>query len=192
MPTWALLINMLKGEKDEDKEASVKCLQLLTHSDKKFWPSIKSAGGIDKLFSILRTYASSVTPAPLQQQNQIPNQPGANLLLTKIEPLQVQENQQKKGPRSELRPRGSTKKTATIKNSKETIALNAILVLCNLSDQFEVRVALSEINDLRLSSEYHSLIPEDLTNMPQGPSKSKTFSRKFYPGSCKSIMKKYG
>ena len=138
---------MLQGERDEDKEASVKCLQLLTHSDKKFWPSIKSAGGIDKLFSILRTYASSITPPPAQSQPNSLGQPGSNMLLGKIEPL---DTQPKILSRPELRKRGSSiKKTATIKNSKESIALNAILVLCNLSDQFEVRVSLSQINDLR-------------------------------------------
>jgi hypothetical protein len=143
---------MLKGEKDEDKEASVKCLQLLTYGDKRFWPSIKSAGGIDKLFSILRSFSISIIPAPAQQSQQPASgaqQPNANLL-SKIEPVQALESvgQPKILVRPELRPRGS-KKTATILNSKESIALNAILVLCNLSDQYEVRVALSEINDLR-------------------------------------------
>jgi len=141
---------MLKGEKDEDKEASVKCLQLLTYGDKRFWPSIKSAGGIDKLFSILRSFSTSIIPAPAQQSQQPASgaqQPNANLL-SKIEPVQTLDSQPKILVRPELRPRGS-KKTASILNSKESIALNAILVLCNLSDQFEVRVALSEIKDLR-------------------------------------------
>jgi hypothetical protein len=143
---------MLKCEKDEDKEASVKCLQMLTYGDKRFWPSIKQAGGIDKLFSILRAFSVSITPAPSQPSHQPiggAQQPNVNLM-SKIEPVHALEGggQPKILVRPELRPRG-TKKTATILNSKETISLNAILVLCNLSDQYEVRVALSEINDLR-------------------------------------------
>ena len=144
---------MLKGEKDEDKEASVKCLQMLTYGDKRFWPSIKQAGGIDKLFSILRSFSVSITPTPSQPSHQptggAAQQPNANLM-SKIEPVHALDGggQPKILVRPELRPRGS-KKTATILNSKESISLNAILVLCNLSDQYEVRVALSEINDMR-------------------------------------------
>ena len=157
LPTWSLLIDMLNGNKDEDIEASVKCLQLLTYGDKRFWLSIKNAGGIDKLFSILRIYSSSVTPAPVQPSGTATSavvdtkttniQQSGDNLISKIEPAQG-EGQHKTLVRPELRPRGS-KKTATILNSKESIALNAILVLCNLSDQYEIRVALSQINDLR-------------------------------------------
>jgi hypothetical protein len=41
-----------------------------------------------------------------------------------------------------------SKFNSKILSKKETIALNAILVLCNLSDQFEIKQALSQINDL--------------------------------------------
>lgn len=69
LPTWKLLINMLASDKVQDRLASVKCLQLLTTQSKKFWPSILSAGGIEKLISIMRIYVQSLakTNASVEQ-----------------------------------------------------------------------------------------------------------------------------
>lgn len=92
---------MLSSSKEDDKQACVKCLQLLTNNNRKYWQSILDAGGIDRLCDILKKYA---------------------LLLD------------------------SDRKKLTAQ--LETITLNAISVLCNLSDQPEIKEKLSEIKDL--------------------------------------------
>lgn len=99
LPTWKLLINMLSSEKDQDRQASVKCLQKLTNQNKKFWPAIISAGGIEKLCALMRNYASNISKE-------------------------------------------------SKKSHEELIALSALSVLCNLSDQFEIKQRLGEIKDL--------------------------------------------
>lgn len=91
---------MLSSEKEVDRLASVKCLQLLTNQNKKFWSAILNAGGIEKLCSIMRKYASNLV------QN-------------------------------------SKKNT-----NEESITVNAISVLCNLSDQIEIKQRVGEIKDL--------------------------------------------
>jgi hypothetical protein len=101
LPAWKILIDMLNSSKEEDKQASVRCLQLLTNHNKKYWNAILDAGGIEKLFEILKRYAASLLVADKAKANEW-----------------------------------------------ESITLNAITVLCNLSDQMEIKQRLSGIKDL--------------------------------------------
>lgn len=132
---------MLANEKDEDKSAAVKCLQSLTQHDKKFWPSILNAGGIDKLFAILRNYAN------LLVKNNAPN----IAQTTHHQTNTVAQQAAPAVPPSALKNAetdSQSKFNSKLLSKKENVALNAILVLCNLSDQFEIKQSLSQINDL--------------------------------------------
>lgn len=91
---------MVGSTREEDKNAGVKCLQLLTNHNKKHWRSILDAGGIGKLSDILIRYSNS---------------------------LKAKTNHH---------------------TEYETITLNAISVLCNLTDQSDVKRELNNVKDM--------------------------------------------
>jgi hypothetical protein len=119
LPTWSLLINMLTSEKERDIDASVKCLQILTSGNKRAWVDIMNAGGIEKLFTILRKYSVALSKRPVA----MPRDEASSGSLSS-------------NPQS---------RAATL---ADTIALNTISVLCNLSDQYDIKRCLSAIGDL--------------------------------------------
>ena len=94
---------MLTSDRDEDKEASVKCLQIITRINKTYYQSIMNADGTEKLCAILRKYASSLS---------------------------------------------ATVSAANRPQLQNEILLGALSVLCNLSDQREIKFSLSQVKDL--------------------------------------------
>lgn len=118
---------MLLNERDQ--EASVKCLQLLTHRNKEYWKSIVDAGGVDKLFDIVRKYASSLLP-----QTQPVKPKTTNL----VHQLSMVNKQQAK----------NVQITTLTPANREAITLDSISVICNLSDHDEVKQVLGNITDL--------------------------------------------
>jgi len=51
---------MLISTKEEDILASVKCLQILTYSNKKYWKSVIQFGAIEKLCVILKKFSDDL------------------------------------------------------------------------------------------------------------------------------------
>ena len=123
LPTWKLLINMLSSDKEMDIDASVKCMHLLTNSNKKSWLDVLNVGGIEKLFAILRKYSFS--------------------LIDKHK--QIAKNKEKYGDDYESSKASFTSLKMSL---ADTIALNSMSVLCNLSDQYDIKVCLNKIADL--------------------------------------------
>ena len=134
---WKILIDMLDKSIDDDKEASSRCLNILTNQNKTIWSSILKSGGIEKLCAILRKYsiqlttppdedaiAQSVKPikaaAPAQSRNLVKMK--SNVKFELSEPLPV--------------------------NQQIQITLNALSVLCNLSEETEIKQRLCNIKDL--------------------------------------------
>lgn len=117
---------MLANEKETDVDSSVKCLLLLTNGNRKAWSPILNAGGIEKLFSILRKYSvflakkPAPVPTPTMEDEEENNGDATPVILKPPPPV----------------------------TSIHTIALNTLSVLCNISDQHEVRNALSKISDV--------------------------------------------
>ncbi len=126
LQTWTLLVNMLSNERDQ--EASVKCLQLLTHRNKEYWKSIVDAGGVDKLFDIVRKYATSLLPQTTTVKPKITNL---------VHQLSMNKQQSKNVQITTLNP-----------VNREAITLDSISVICNLSDHDEVKQVLGNITDL--------------------------------------------
>jgi hypothetical protein len=125
LPTWSLLINMLTSDKERDTDAAVKCLQVLTSGNKRAWVDILNAGGVEKLFNILRKYSVLLSKRPSPPP-----------------PPSVQQRDETSS--SSLVSSSQTKAIALADN----IALNTISVLCNLSDEGEVKACLGAIPDL--------------------------------------------
>jgi hypothetical protein len=111
LPVWKLLIDMLNSNQDSDIHSSVSCLQKLTKSNKSAWRPILYAGGIEKLFSIIKKYSIFLT------KNTKCNDNGEQEVKKNIHFL-------------------------------DHLALNTLSVLCNLSDNAEIKLCLSQITDL--------------------------------------------
>ncbi len=118
--TWNLLINMLTSDRDFDKESAVKCLELLTHNNKKFWKDILNANGIEKLCAILKSFT---TLTSTENKETRPREASA-----------VKHQIEKAIFKSNLKP-----------VDKNIILLNTLSVLCNLSDQVEIKTSLGEV-----------------------------------------------
>jgi hypothetical protein len=135
LPTWKFLISMLSSTKPNDMESSVKCLQILTYSNKKYWRSVLEYGAVEKMCNILKQYASDLLNLNDKvtkingQINSLPAETDKEVYLALREDI--------KAAHEEILPQ-----------KKVDIAVNTLSVLCNLCDQMEVKVCLSEVKDL--------------------------------------------
>ena len=122
---------MLTSSREQDTRECVRCLQLMTNTNRKHWRSILKANGIDRLCDILKKYANTVSPdkSTLQQQ-----QLQKKRISTRIEDENDEEADQnlKKQQLEDL----------------ESLTLNTISVLCNLADQIEIKEKLSSTDGL--------------------------------------------
>lgn len=60
LPTWSLLIEMLKSGRARDSVASVCCLKRMTNTSQMNWRSILDAGGVECLCEILKKYVTKL------------------------------------------------------------------------------------------------------------------------------------
>ena len=132
---WKILIEMLDKSIDDDKEASSRCLNILTNQNKSIWPSILKSGGIEKLCSILRKYSIQLTTPP--DEGSAP----AQSVVTKPVAQQRVLVKNKTGVKFEL-------PDPVPINQQTQITLNSLSVLCNLSDETEIKQRLCGIKDL--------------------------------------------
>ena len=129
------MINMLDSQKKIDKEASVKCLQILTYSNKRYWRSVLECGGVEKMCNILKQYAADL----LELNDKTTKIQGKlNSLPPDIEKEIIQ------GLKEEM----AITIEEILPQKKVEIAINTLSVLCNLCEQNEVKKCLSEIKDL--------------------------------------------
>lgn len=119
LPTWKLMIDMLKSNRDLDNKACVNCLKLMTNKTRVHWRSILDANGSDRLCDILKRYVTKLSPPVVQVENKNKSQTLANA-------SSANEN------RKEL----------------EELTCDAISVLCNLADQYEIKEKLSQTSGL--------------------------------------------
>jgi hypothetical protein len=133
---------MLISTKEEDIRASVKCLQILTYSNKKYWKSVIQFGAIEKLCVILKKFSDdlltlhdrlSKLKTPQNIKSEEDDQESIKLLA-----------QQEK----ELIKQRAEARESIISSKQYDIALNTLSVLCNLCDQFEIKKSLSEFPEL--------------------------------------------
>lgn len=140
LPTWKFLVNMLSSEKEDDREATVKCLQILTYNNRLYWRSVMEYGGIEKMCNILKKYSSDLLllnekTSKLQTAFQLAQNDSESTISVK-EQREMYEEQM------------IAIKTSIITKKQSEIALNTLSVLCNLCEQFEIKKCLSEIKEL--------------------------------------------
>lgn len=142
LPTWKYLISMLADGKEDDMEASVRCIQLLTYSNKKYWRSVLEFDGLEKMSNILKKFSSGLLllnekTSKLQASlANLANQSDNEEAISQTEMIEMQRQQM-----HEIRESITPKKQCDI-------ALNTLSALCNLCDQYEIKKSLSEIKDL--------------------------------------------
>jgi hypothetical protein len=126
---------MLSSTKQIDIESSVKCLQILTYSNKKYWRSIVEYGAVEKMCNILKQYASDL----LVLNDKVTKINGQIFSLPADADKEILN-----GLRDEIKAAHEE----ILPQKNVDIATNTLSVLCNLCDQNEVKICLSEIKDL--------------------------------------------
>lgn len=122
-----MLIGMLSSAHDEDVAASVRSLQLLTSLDTTFCTAILSAGGIEKLTEIVRRFAASLYVPEAKPVDKMPTMARSRLTVP-AKPAAP--------PPMEITP------------ARKQTTLDCLSVLCNMTDELEVKRALRGVADI--------------------------------------------
>jgi ankyrin repeat protein len=143
--TWKILINMLSSENDLDIQASVKSLLLLTNMNKKFCKAIIDAGGVHKLCGIIRSFSDKVKPTIEKDLGK-----SSTKVAAEAAAAAAQKEKQRIAKMNAYKEFLSSDKIHTASNfkQKETITLDCLSVLCNISDEKEVKLMLNSISDV--------------------------------------------
>jgi hypothetical protein len=124
---WSLLVGMLVGENESDKMASCKCIQMLTSCSstkktKPYWQAILECSGVEALCAILVKYATHTK----------------NKTSTTIA----------ERPTNYIKPSSKQIANAASCDEQQTLALNALSALCNISEQVEVKRRLNAFDGI--------------------------------------------